>query len=396
MLSYRLRSFNISTTGATVVANNSDSDFALLRLTQDPATTNSIFTPYYLGWDRSGNAGTGNWVGIHHPQGDTKMISIATQVQNVATAMIIPGNPTSPANTHWHVQFSSGTMEEGSSGNPLLNSSGKVIGQLHGGYTGCSYPVNSYYGKFNVSWTGNSNSSIRRRLDHWLAPGLGNNAPQTIDGKGLRPPNEIYLQNKVETSNAIYNAINKIEAGKNVTANVPVGNYTVQSGAAVSFRAGNTIILSDGFVASAGSTFRAYIEPFFFNTYSSMSSANEENVEEQTPMVKGYTVEKSDFPKLEEDKLEKRIEDLEFRLKLYPNPSAGYVTIEYNINYSEAVEISLHDSQGRLVYQLKNKEPHEAGVYQITLDGTGLPTGTYFCTLQTGTKRTTERLLIVR
>ena len=58
-----------STTGAEVIANG-DADFALLRLKQDPRNLIG-FNPYYLGWDRSGNSGTGG-VGIHHPKGDVK------------------------------------------------------------------------------------------------------------------------------------------------------------------------------------------------------------------------------------------------------------------------------------------------------------------------------------
>ena len=58
-----------ATIGAEVIANG-DADFALLRLKQDPRNLIG-FNPYYLGWDRSGNSGTGG-VGIHHPKGDVK------------------------------------------------------------------------------------------------------------------------------------------------------------------------------------------------------------------------------------------------------------------------------------------------------------------------------------
>jgi hypothetical protein len=57
-----------STSGAKLVANNSVSDFALLQLTEDPRYKTGV-TPYYLGWDRSGNVSAGG-VGIHHPKGD--------------------------------------------------------------------------------------------------------------------------------------------------------------------------------------------------------------------------------------------------------------------------------------------------------------------------------------
>jgi hypothetical protein len=47
-----------TTIGAKIVANNSVSDFALLKLTQNPLDI-SNFIPYYLGWDRTENINTG-------------------------------------------------------------------------------------------------------------------------------------------------------------------------------------------------------------------------------------------------------------------------------------------------------------------------------------------------
>ena len=66
--------FAFSTLGAIVKANNATSDFALLRLDEDPmyyTNYNPSYFPYYLGWDRTGNSGIGG-VGIHHPSGDIK------------------------------------------------------------------------------------------------------------------------------------------------------------------------------------------------------------------------------------------------------------------------------------------------------------------------------------
>lgn len=35
--------------------------------------------------------------------------------------------------------------------------------------SGCTYlNGNSWYGKFDVSWTGNGNDTIQRRLNYWL------------------------------------------------------------------------------------------------------------------------------------------------------------------------------------------------------------------------------------
>jgi hypothetical protein len=169
-----------STTGATLVANNSISDFALLQLTQDPRNL-SGFIPYYLGWDRTGNVEIGGGIGIHHPRGDVKKISIANQIQNSGQINWADGT-TTLANTHWSANYIKGTTEGGSSGSPLINSSHRVIGQLHGGSVGCA-PITKYYGKFNVSWTGNNATDNRRKLQPWLDP-AGTNL-SIVSGKNL-------------------------------------------------------------------------------------------------------------------------------------------------------------------------------------------------------------------
>lgn len=151
------------TNGAIVLANNDTSDFALLRLTEDPKNT---IIPYYLGWDRSGNSGTGG-VGIHHPSGDYKKISTYS-----CTPQTVSFNSSLPV--YWGVQWAStvnghGTTEEGSSGSPLLNNSHRVLGQLRGSNTGCTnLNGTSKYGKFSESWTGNGNSTDK--LSCWLDP----------------------------------------------------------------------------------------------------------------------------------------------------------------------------------------------------------------------------------
>ena len=155
-------------------------------MSENPASLAGV-APYYLGWDRSGNAGTGG-VGIHHPSGDIKKISTYSATPITSTCM------GSLNNYFWKISFIStangySVMEPGSSGSALINSNKKIIGQLYGpGYCTpdrCNNPSNQIvsYGKFNVSWTGNNNPNIHRRLDHWLDP-LGT-SPSTLDGRNL-------------------------------------------------------------------------------------------------------------------------------------------------------------------------------------------------------------------
>lgn len=74
---------------------------------------------------------------------------------------------------------------------------------------------------------------------------------------------EYYLQNQIKTSVEVYYAMNKIEAGRNVTNAVPIGNYIINSGANITFRARKKVILADGFIAKSGSKFHASVKPFF-------------------------------------------------------------------------------------------------------------------------------------
>ncbi|SMD45860.1 Por secretion system C-terminal sorting domain-containing protein [Aquiflexum balticum DSM 16537] len=176
----------LATSGAVVVANNPVTDFALLELIEHPGDKTGV-SPYFLGWDRSGNAGTGG-VGIHHPRGDLKKISTYSGTPTNSTCL---GGVN---HLFWQTGFDAtqnghSIPERGSSGSPLINSGRRVIGQLLGPgncppdlcSTAPELEVVSY-GKFDVSWTGNNHPDVRRRLNHWLHPG-GGTAPLTMDGK---------------------------------------------------------------------------------------------------------------------------------------------------------------------------------------------------------------------
>lgn len=173
-----------STAGATVLANNSYTDFALLSLSENPKNL-SNFDAYYLGWDRTSNPGSGG-VCIHHPKVDVKKISTYN------------ATPTT-SGTYWVIQWAQtpngfGITEGGSSGSPLLTLNGhRIIGQLRGVFSdlGCSFAsdVRSIYGKFYLSW--DYGDIPQRRLKDWLDPtnmgvqflnGTGAYSPISIDG----------------------------------------------------------------------------------------------------------------------------------------------------------------------------------------------------------------------
>ena len=148
--------------GSTLLAHNSQSDFALLKLNESPP---SYYNIYFSGWDAR-ELSPSNCVSIHHPVGDIKKISFHE------------GNAESDGwffddDTHWRIhEWSSGITEPGSYGAPLFNENYHIVGQLHGGESSCQNSVNDYYGKFSKSWD--------LGLKEWLDP--NNTNTLVLDG----------------------------------------------------------------------------------------------------------------------------------------------------------------------------------------------------------------------
>lgn len=147
--------------GAIFRAARADVDVALIELDDVPAES---FRVYYAGWDRSGAVPPGA-VGIHHPNGDEKSISFSTTPLTTVNNCIGTGG----VNSHWHVQWSAGVTEPGSSGSGLWDSSTHmVVGFLSGGASACGgADLTDCYGKVSVAWDGTSSAT---RLKDWLDP----------------------------------------------------------------------------------------------------------------------------------------------------------------------------------------------------------------------------------
>lgn len=174
-----------SISGAKLMADGqkttTGSDFKLLLLQEEiPAE----YDPYFNGWSRSESA-SGSGVGIHHPSGDLKMISSYLNPL-VSTAYNDP-DP-NPEGRFWMVHWSEtesgkGVTEGGSSGSPLLDEEGYIVGTLSGGRASCSRPNEpDYYGKFSEHWENNGIDSSQQ-LKPWLDP-ANTNTP-ALRGMGL-------------------------------------------------------------------------------------------------------------------------------------------------------------------------------------------------------------------
>lgn len=163
-----------TTQGCQLVAHSNDgggstgSDFLLVNLNNLTPTQISNWNLYFNGWNRANTAATGG-VGIHHPSGDIKKISTFTGTLQNASWGGTPG-------THWRVTWTStanghGVTEGGSSGSPIFNNSGLIVGTLTGGSSYCSTPTSpDLYGKMSYHWNGNA-SPTGGPLSQHLDPG---------------------------------------------------------------------------------------------------------------------------------------------------------------------------------------------------------------------------------
>lgn len=230
-----------STSGATLRANNSNSDFALFELTESPLSSN--IDVRFNGWDRTTSPTQGG-VGIHHPMGDFKKVS---------THSMVPSSVVS--NKFWRIYWietanGHSVTEGGSSGSPLFTNNKRIIGQLYGGFIpgnpNCSDPENdeSDYGKFSVSWNG---TSPQRRLKDWLDP--NNSNVQFIDGVDINELVDIVAQENLVCFNS--GTVFTVQNASPPYSWTTSSNLTITSptnGSSVTVKAINTNTRAPGFV----------------------------------------------------------------------------------------------------------------------------------------------------
>ena len=151
--------------GCTMVSGNADSDFELLRIFQSIPSTYDV---YFAGWNRLQNYRPDTTTMIHHPSGDIKKISQEFSQIVIFNATIDWDNDlVTSGRSHYRAFFDLGGFQGGSSGAPIFDDDGSVIGQLHGGDAGCDNPK-GFSGRFVNSWVGGGSSSTRLR--EWLDP----------------------------------------------------------------------------------------------------------------------------------------------------------------------------------------------------------------------------------
>lgn len=152
-----------SISGAELIATNNQLDFSLVKLSLYP---DSSYNPHYLGWNRK-IENFSNVLSIHQPDGNIKNLAFEfDQIQRVTFDDVVDYFADS---SHFKIrEWDIGTTISGSSGAPLFDKNGKIIGALSGGEANCYNPINDYFAMFSLAWDYNIDSL--KQLKHWLDP----------------------------------------------------------------------------------------------------------------------------------------------------------------------------------------------------------------------------------
>ena len=360
-----------SIVGAVKRAKRGRSDFLLLELTTHIPNT---YQPYFNGWNRIDNPRISDGaVSIHHPQGDVKKISV--ERDRIFTTKYSKRFPRRNEHYYHISNWNQGTTEGGSSGAPLFNTRGQIVGQLRGGGSACSgnsdNGASDWFGKFSSSWDGGNGPD--ERLREWLDPNnLGWKAIDGLDNY-CRPEANIVLPISLPGT---YNAQNKIIASNKIT---------IEWNDATHFTAGKSISLKPGFEVIMDE----FLPPTAF--FSSKIAQCEPMIPVESSLIeKEYEdFQVDNFTLMDEKDLTDRT-----ALKVYPNPITSSTIISFFMIKESMMKIQLQSIDGRILKEFNISSESGYNEFVLTDDILNYPSGIYILKLLGGNLNENQKILI--
>lgn len=323
--------------------------------------------PYYNGWDRSTASKSG--VGIHHPSGDIKKISTYTLTPSTYSPVI--SGSYMAKNSSWKLQWSEtenghGVTEGGSSGSPLFNSNGRIIGTLSGGRSFCSSPyAYDMYGKFSYHWFANGNLHSDQ-LQPWLDPDDSN--LMYLDGKTcLESPTIVDFSTPTRII-----AIDEI---------ITFYNYSLfKNNATTKYK---WIIEGAKFNPSLKSPRVKFPSEGYYDV------TLEVTVDSVTTSFtkKNYIICGSPDPIIGIDQIDNP------EISIYPNPASDIVHMKLKNLSSDNVEISVYDIYGKII---KGITQSTVASNQISLNFSTTSQGVYFINVKTDNGNYVRQISLIK
>lgn len=197
--------YPIRTNGSSVLSTSGTSDYTLLELSQTPGGTRA-----YLGWTNSAVAFSNNTplYRISHPSG-------APQAYSEHSVDTSKGTCGSWPRGNWiYSHDENGATEGGSSGSPVVNSSGQVVGQLSGG---CGTNVNDTCDNINNATVDGALAAYFNNVAQYLDPSVGGNDP-TMHVHSIVP--------KLRRRNALAQVFIRDENGAKISGATVTGTFS--------------------------------------------------------------------------------------------------------------------------------------------------------------------------
>jgi hypothetical protein len=336
-------------------------DYALLQLNQKPPKNYNV---YYNGWSNDNDDMTETGVTIHHPKCDIKKIAVWKKRATGGTV------------SWWRVQFTEGGTQVGSSGAPLFNDSGYVVGQLNSGIPNhpCGSSSRGTYGRFSRAW---HNYGLHYELNPSGKKSGGNDIDIISMSGDESCKQDWYFNNcdDLHTSDNIgvelFQQIRQYDGVYNAKNQIKAENTIIQSGTrGVVFEAGNQIILKPGFHAKAGSNFIAKIG----DCERGCNNGKSAGIDDYEMII--FNSDTTDIIQKSMPVSVFENNDKVQEFTIYPNPNRGIFSIQLSNEKSELQRIMITDVRGIVVYnnndtntvineiQLPNPVP---GIYIISL-----------------------------
>jgi len=412
----------VSLSGAVLRSRRIPSDFALVEITGGliNGTVPDTYNTYFPGWDNSDDIPT-SALCVHHPSGDIKKLAFDNNSLSSSNGM-----GSSEPNSQWRTQWDlSTTTEPGSSGSPLFDQTGRIIGQLWGGGASCfNLTAPDYYGKVSYSWDP-SGSNSTNQLKHWLDPNNDGNTvmdgfdPITICAStySSTTTEELCFGDDSGSIDVVFTT------GNSTGATYDIGSGSQATGSFTNLTAGTyTITVIDGDTCStdvvvvlggpAQLTLGASMSP---ETAPNNGSINL-SAFGGTPGFTfswtgpgGFTASTEDISGLAAGVYSVSVTDLNgctttgnytinsligldeqnfIAFNLFPNPSNGIFKIQFLNLLNKKHNAQVTDLSGRLIFSEK------INTNEFTLDLSDAANGTYLLHLSTKNVRTTKRIVI--
>lgn len=185
----------------------------------------------------------------------------------------------------------------------------------------------------------------------------------TCDGGSSNACNGTQSINSNNIGSGTYSADNITSTGR------------VRNNRNVTFLGGNSITLNAGFQVNAGGRFTARIDPSVCSGLASDEGVN--------------------LRSTANDLTEAEVTESVQKITFYPNPAQQSITVNYQIDGTDFIEISIYNLAGQRARTLKTEQNPLVGKYEETYPLTKLPKGIYYLRLVTDSQQWTKKLIVL-